>query len=57
MRAVTQIGGGHTLKMASTGCTHLSIAVHNAGDTNVDGYLARIAEYRDAVAGIIQPVR
>ena len=43
--------------MASTRVHHLSIAVHNAGDTNVDGYLARIAEYRDAVAGIIQPVR
>ena len=43
--------------MASTRVHSFVIAVHNAGDTNVDGYLARIAEYRDAVAGIIQPVR
>jgi hypothetical protein len=30
----------------------MAVATHNAGDTDVDGHLARIAEYRDAVADI-----
>ena len=64
IHAQAQYAGGdpdrwrsHAEKWRALGCTHLSIATHNAGDTNVDGYLARIAEYRDAVAGIVQPVR
>jgi hypothetical protein len=32
------------------GCSHLAIATHNAGETNVDGHLARIAEYQQALA-------
>lgn len=47
---------GHAEKWAALGCTHLAIATHNAGDTDVDGHLARIAEYREAVAGVVQPV-
>ena len=31
------------------GATHLAIATHNAGPTDVDGHLARVAEYLDAV--------
>jgi probable F420-dependent oxidoreductase len=64
IHAQAQYAGGdpdrwrsHAEKWQALGCTHLSIATHNAGDTNVDGHLARIAEYRDAVAGIVQPVR
>ena len=64
IHAQAQYAGGdpdrwrsHAEKWQALGCTHLSIATHNAGDTDVDGYLARIAEYRDAVAGIVQPVR
>ena len=33
------------------GCTHLAIATHNAGPTNVDGHLARIGEYQQALQG------
>ncbi len=47
---------GHAEKWAALGCTHLSIATHNAGDTDVDGHLRRVAEYRDAVTGLVQPV-
>jgi hypothetical protein len=32
------------------GCSHLAIATHNAGETNVDGHLERIAEYQQALA-------
>jgi hypothetical protein len=32
------------------GCTHLAIATHNAGETDVNGHLARIAEYQQALA-------
>ncbi|MED5348504.1 MAG: LLM class F420-dependent oxidoreductase, partial [Pseudomonadota bacterium] len=31
------------------GCTHLAVATHNAGPTNVDGHLARIGEYQQAL--------
>lgn len=60
IRAQAQYAGGtperwrrHAGKWAELGATHLAIATHNAGDTDVDGHLARIAEYRDAVTGIV----
>ena len=40
----------HAKAWQAMGCTHLAIATHNAGDTNVDGHLARIAEYQQALA-------
>ena len=59
IRAQAQWGGGtperwrsHAQRWKDLGATHLAIATHNAGDTDVDGHLARIAEYRAAVAGI-----
>jgi alkanesulfonate monooxygenase SsuD/methylene tetrahydromethanopterin reductase-like flavin-dependent oxidoreductase (luciferase family) len=39
----------HADAWRSIGATHLAVATHNAGDTDVDGHLARIAEYREAV--------
>lgn len=33
------------------GATHMAIATHNAGPADADTHLARIAEYRDAIAG------
>jgi probable F420-dependent oxidoreductase len=42
---------GHAAKWEALGATHLAIATHNAGPTDADGHLARIAEYRDAVIG------
>lgn len=60
--AQAQFGGGtperwqgHAQKWKDLGATHLAVATHNAGETDVDGHLARIAEYRDAVAGIVEP--
>ena len=41
---------GHASKWEAIGATHMAVATHNAGPTDVDGHLARIAEYRDAVA-------
>ncbi len=40
----------HAERWRSLGATHLAIATHNAGPTDVDGHLARISEYMDAVA-------
>lgn len=64
IHAQAQYAGGdpdrwrsHAEKWAALGCTHLSIATHNAGDTDVDGYLERIVEYREAVAGVVQIAR
>jgi probable F420-dependent oxidoreductase len=42
----------HAAAWRDLGATHLAIATHDAGDTDVDGHLARIAEYRDAVADL-----
>jgi alkanesulfonate monooxygenase SsuD/methylene tetrahydromethanopterin reductase-like flavin-dependent oxidoreductase (luciferase family) len=60
IRAQAQYGGGtperwqgHAQKWKELGATHLAIATHKAGDTDVDGHLARIAEYRDAVVDIV----
>ncbi len=59
IRAQAQWGGGtperwqsHARRWKDLGATHLAVATHNAGDTDVDGHLARIAEYRTAVADI-----
>lgn len=57
IRAQAQYAGGsperwraHAAKWRELGATHLAIATHNAGPTDVDGHLARVAEYRDALA-------
>lgn len=55
--AQAQYGGGtperwrsHAQRWKDLGATHLAIATHNAGETDIDGHLARIAEYRAAIA-------
>ncbi|MEM8766400.1 MAG: LLM class F420-dependent oxidoreductase [Pseudomonadota bacterium] len=40
---------GHAEKWRNLGATHLAIATHNAGATDVDGHLGRIEEYLGAV--------
>lgn len=57
IQAQAQWGGGtperwrsHAERWAELGATHLAVATHNAGPTDVDGHLARIAEYRAAIA-------
>ena len=40
---------GHAEKWQRLGATHLAIATHNAGPTNVDGHLKRVEEYLNAV--------
>ncbi|MGE0729072.1 MAG: LLM class F420-dependent oxidoreductase [Acidimicrobiia bacterium] len=59
VQAQAQWGGGnperwrsHAATWKDIGATHMAVATHNAGPTDVDGHLARIAEYRDAVASI-----
>ena len=42
----------HASKWKEIGCTHMAVATHQTELTDVDGHLARIAEYRDAVADI-----
>lgn len=42
----------HAAKWEALGATHLAIATHNAGPTDADGHLARIAEYQQAVDGL-----
>ena len=56
IRSQAQYAGGdperwqkHAEAWRDLGATHLAIATHNSGDTDVDGHLERIAEYRDAV--------
>jgi probable F420-dependent oxidoreductase len=44
----------HAQKWNELGATHLAIATHNDGPTDVDGHLARIVEYRTAIADIGQ---
>jgi probable F420-dependent oxidoreductase len=58
IQAQAQYAGGnperwqsHAARWEALGATHLAIATHNAGPTDVDGHLGRIAEYRDAVKG------
>lgn len=59
IQAQAQYAGGnpdrwrtHARSWRDLGATHLAISTHNAGDTDVDGHLARIVEYRDAVADL-----
>ncbi len=59
VQAQAQFGGGtperwrsHASKWRDLGATHLAIATHNAGETDVDGHLARVAEYLAAVADL-----
>jgi len=56
IRSQAQYAGGtperwqkHAAAWRDLGATHLAISTHNAGPTDVDGHLARIAEYRAAV--------
>ncbi len=56
IQAQAQYSGGnpdrwatHAAKWRDIGATHLAIATHNAGPTDVDGHLARIEEYLSAV--------
>jgi probable F420-dependent oxidoreductase len=42
---------GHAERWEGLGATHLAIATHNAGPTDADGHLARVAEYLTAVRG------
>ena len=58
IQAQAQYAGGsperwrkHSEAWREMGCTHLAIATHNAGPTNVDGHLARIGEYQQALQG------
>ena len=52
IQAQAQYAGGtperwssHAAKWRAMGATHLALATHNAGPTDVDGHLARFAEY------------
>ena len=58
IQAQAQYAGGsperwrkHAEAWREMGCTHLAIATHNAGPTTVDGHLARIGEYQQALQG------
>ncbi|MDW3214914.1 MAG: LLM class F420-dependent oxidoreductase [Ilumatobacteraceae bacterium] len=43
----------HAQRWKELGATHIAVATHNAGETDVDGHLARIAEYQAAVADVV----
>ncbi len=43
----------HATARRDLGATHLAIATHNAGETDIDGHLGRIAEYREAVEMLV----
>lgn len=45
----------HAERWRDLGATHLAIATHNAGDTDVDGHLSRIREYQTATADVFSP--
>ncbi len=56
VQAQAQYAGGdperwrtHCQRWRDIGATHLAVATHNAGPTDVDGHLRRVAEYLDAV--------
>jgi probable F420-dependent oxidoreductase len=56
VQAQAQYAGGdpdrwraHAERWRALGATHLAIATHNAGPTDADGHLARVAEYLAAV--------
>ncbi len=46
---IERIRESRGLTMEGFGATHLAIATHNAGETDIDGHLGRIARYREAV--------
>jgi len=57
IQAQAQYAGGDPQRWAShaerwrqLGATHLAVATHNAGPTDVEGHLARVGEYLAAVA-------
>ncbi|MCP5180790.1 MAG: LLM class F420-dependent oxidoreductase [Pseudomonadales bacterium] len=43
---------GHASKWKALGATHLAVATHNAGPTNVDGHLERVKNYLEAVGDL-----
>jgi probable F420-dependent oxidoreductase len=58
IQAQAQYAGGdpdrwrtHCQRWRDLGATHLAIATHNAGPTDADGHLQRVAEYLEAVRG------
>jgi probable F420-dependent oxidoreductase len=58
IQAQAQFAGGdpdrwrsHAAKWDELGATHLAIATHNAGPTDVDGHLDRVRQYLAAVSG------
>ena len=60
IQAQAQYAGGsperwqkHAQAWQDMGCTHIAIATHNAGPTDVDGHLSRIREYQDAISGSV----
>ena len=57
IQAQAQYAGGsperwqkHAQAWKDMGCTHIAIATHNAGPTDVEGHLSRIREYQEAIA-------
>jgi probable F420-dependent oxidoreductase len=59
IQAQAQYAGGtperwrtHAVAWRDLGATHLAVATHNAGPTDIDGHLARLAEYAAAVSGL-----
>lgn len=59
IQAQAQYAGGtperwasHASRWNDLGATHLAVATHRAGDTDVDGHLARVAEYLAAVSEV-----
>lgn len=57
VQAQAQFAGGsperwrdHADKWREIGATHMAVATHKAGPTNVEGHLARIVQYRDAIS-------
>ncbi|HAK52453.1 MAG TPA: LLM class F420-dependent oxidoreductase [Gammaproteobacteria bacterium] len=57
IQAQAQFAGGdperwisHANKWQKLGATHLAIATHNAGETDVDGFLKRVETYMSAVS-------
>ena len=58
IQAQAQYAGGsaarwqrHASKWKELGATHLAIATHNAGETDADGHVQRVAEYLEVVQG------
>jgi probable F420-dependent oxidoreductase len=56
IQAQAQWGGGdperwsgHAARWRDLGATHLAVATHNAGPTDADGHVSRVAEYLEAV--------